>query len=202
NNYTKEDVFEEKTMGHEPQKREKSDLHMGEDKLSMEDQFLDKNEDQELAGIPKAAARWRQIEGIHDHGENYEEVPCIGNLRYDDILPSFIPLPYSHHDEGFFKEASDKCIVKASTRKTKEHGGKEILEFGLHADLNSEFLSIVGSILSIRGGTHHPPWVKSLLHDQRDTMLIDKGSRHQLIGEELPRRMEPNKARTRKKHRA
>ncbi|KAH9294655.1 hypothetical protein KI387_038243, partial [Taxus chinensis] len=48
-------------------------------KLSMEDQFPGKNEDQELAGIPKAAARWRQIEGIHNHGENYEEVPCIGN---------------------------------------------------------------------------------------------------------------------------
>ncbi|KAH9319700.1 hypothetical protein KI387_021469, partial [Taxus chinensis] len=189
-------------MGHEPQKKEKSDLHTEEDKVSMEDQFLDKNEYQELAGIPKAATRWRQIEGIHDHGENYEEVPCIGNSRYDDILPSFIRLPFSHHDEGSFKEALDKCIVKASTRKTKEHGGKEILEFGLHVDLNSKFLSIVGSILCIRGGTHHPPRVKSLLHDQRDTMLIDKGNKHQLIGEELPRRMEPDKARTRKKHRA
>ncbi|KAH9318060.1 hypothetical protein KI387_019829, partial [Taxus chinensis] len=161
-----------------------------------------KNEDQELAGISKPAARWRQIEDIHNQGENYEEVPCMGNSRYYDILPSFIPLPYSYHNEGLGKEASDKCIVKANTRKTKEHGGKVTLEFSLHADLNSEFLSVVRSILSMRDGTHHQPRVKNLLHDQRDTMLIKEGSMHQHIGKELPRRLEPNKARTSKIHKA
>ncbi|KAH9293041.1 hypothetical protein KI387_041748 [Taxus chinensis] len=57
-----------------------------------------------------------------------------------------------------------------------------------------ERMEWMGSILTIKCGTHHPPRVRSLLHDQRDTMLIENGNMHQFIGEELARRMEPNKA--------
>ncbi|KAH9330366.1 hypothetical protein KI387_002474 [Taxus chinensis] len=69
-------------MEHEPKEEEKSDLHMGEVKLVMEDQFLGENEDNELAGISKAAAHWRQVDDIHDRGKNHEEVPCMDNTRY------------------------------------------------------------------------------------------------------------------------
>ncbi|KAH9291845.1 hypothetical protein KI387_042970, partial [Taxus chinensis] len=79
NSSTKEHVFEEKTMEHEPKEEEKSDLHMGKVKLAMEDQFPGENEDNELAGISKAAAHWRQSDDIHDRGKNHEEVPCMDN---------------------------------------------------------------------------------------------------------------------------
>ncbi|KAH9291172.1 hypothetical protein KI387_043639, partial [Taxus chinensis] len=79
NSSTKEHVFEEKTMEHEPKEEEKSDLHMGEVKLAMEDQFPGENEDNELAGISKAAAHWRQSDDIHDRGKNHEEVSCMDN---------------------------------------------------------------------------------------------------------------------------